>query len=78
MSYEFTFGAHPHTMRSPLLCGTSPHGLGAPVGRVTLRDAWRIATPHPLRHGLQNYEPSTYRLCWLFQHRLLRTGKGVR
>jgi hypothetical protein len=43
MSYEFTFGAHRHTMENPLLCGIFPHGLGAPVGRVTLRDAWRIA-----------------------------------
>jgi hypothetical protein len=65
MSYEFTFGAHRHTMKNPLLCGISPHGLGAPVGRVTLRDAWRIAILLPLRLGLQNYELLTSRRCWL-------------
>ena len=63
MSYEFTFGAHRHTMENPLLCGIFPHGLGAPVGRVTLRDAWHIAILLPLRLGLQNCEPSTSRLC---------------
>ena len=63
MSYESTVGAHLHTMRSPPSCGTSPHGLGAPVGRVTLRDAWRIAILLPLRLGLQNCELSTSRLC---------------
>jgi hypothetical protein len=65
MSYEFTFGARRHTMENPLSCGILPHGLGAPVGRVTLRDAWRIATLLPLRLGPPNYEPLTFQRCWL-------------
>jgi hypothetical protein len=65
MSYEFTFGAHRHTMENPLLCGIFPHGLGAPVGRVTLRDAWRIATLLPLRPGPLNYELLTFQRYWL-------------
>jgi hypothetical protein len=52
-------------MENPLSCGILLHGLGAPVGRVTLRDAWRIATLLPLRPGPLNYELLTFQRYWL-------------